>query len=455
MHSLNKVKEDLGSEEVLTKIQRALLLLKTYLETFRRKYAYHFRRMSIDGQGVLTHAELVDLRSHGPIRIVVQTAGSPAGLTEKVNFDMQMTDLVADLRAEITAWWENKALLTFAKDKSDLGPLRLITQGQEIGSEVDEKCLSEIGFKDMQLVFISQGARGLGGSHGHVGGSGHHRGFPDNLNLPPFPGKDKMPMNLLLQPLHFEQLFLLMQNLSDLRVNGMPYPKAQILSRRVWDILMLLPTNPTLKEKLQNITTEDESTLKDLLNPSSPQKLMYTFYIVDWLGRPARLRRPSGLSEQTGNGGGNAASLATGGDPELASWSTRFAQAGGLKLLFSIFASGALQSRDGNVWCEWRQDCLSALLKLLLQFGAHPEDHDALVHELVDNPNSPKKKHRRGGNGRKSSGHATRNNIIVPRLAPNMITLMAGDTVIAKATSVLLEASQFAKDPNAYRYVIP
>ena len=39
--------------------------------------------MSIDGQGVLTHAELVDLKAHGPIRIVVQTAGSPAGLTEK------------------------------------------------------------------------------------------------------------------------------------------------------------------------------------------------------------------------------------------------------------------------------------------------------------------------------------------------------------------------------------
>ena len=71
----------LGSEEVLTKIQRALLLLKTYLETFRRKYAYHFRRMSIDGQGVLTHAELVDLKSQGPIRcvLVFLTASSSRG----------------------------------------------------------------------------------------------------------------------------------------------------------------------------------------------------------------------------------------------------------------------------------------------------------------------------------------------------------------------------------------
>merc|ERR1712020_752996 len=102
---------NLGSEQTLTKVQRALLLLKTYLETFRRKYAYHFRRMSIEGHGVQTHAELVDLKSQGPIRITVQAAGAP-GLQEKVTFDMQLTDLVADLRAEITAWWESKANMT-------------------------------------------------------------------------------------------------------------------------------------------------------------------------------------------------------------------------------------------------------------------------------------------------------------------------------------------------------
>jgi hypothetical protein len=74
--------------------------------------------------------------------------------------------------------------------------------------------------------------------------------------LPPFPGKENMPMNLLLQPVHFEELFSLMQNLSDLRLSSesgaqLPHPKAQILSRRVWDILMLLPTNSRLKESLQ------------------------------------------------------------------------------------------------------------------------------------------------------------------------------------------------------------
>ena len=91
-------------DELLVRITRALLLLKTYLETFRRRYAYHFRRMSIEGQGVSTHAELIEANSASPLKILVQTAG----YQEKVTFEMQSTDLLAELRAEIQAWWEVK-----------------------------------------------------------------------------------------------------------------------------------------------------------------------------------------------------------------------------------------------------------------------------------------------------------------------------------------------------------
>jgi ubiquitin carboxyl-terminal hydrolase 34 len=102
------------------------------------------------------------------------------------------------------------------------GPLRLITQGQEISCEVDEKAMIDFGFKDLQLVFVSQGAAS------RSGGMSSHR----HEMLPPFPGKEKMPMNLLLLPIHFEQLFSLMQNLSDMRFpndNGvlLPHPKVR------------------------------------------------------------------------------------------------------------------------------------------------------------------------------------------------------------------------------------
>lgn len=63
-----------------------------------------------------------------------------------------------------------------------------------------------------------------------------------------------------------------------------PHTKAQVLSRRVWDILTLLPTNPTLLRGFQQLDCETK--LQELLDPASPQKLMYSLYIVESLSRP-------------------------------------------------------------------------------------------------------------------------------------------------------------------------
>ena len=61
-----------------------------------------------------------------------------------------------------------------------------------------------------------------------------------------------------------------------------PDTKAQIMSRRVWEILLLLPTNPEIKQRLQDV--DQDSDMASLLDPHCPQKLLYTFYIIDWLG---------------------------------------------------------------------------------------------------------------------------------------------------------------------------
>ena len=116
-------------------------------------------------------------------------------------------------------------------------------------------------------------------------------------------------MNLLLLPIHFELLFAIMSRLSEMKSSSVQdqrslttkNTKAQLLSRRVWDILLLLPTSPHLKESLQNIHGDYAANdlFKKLLDPGSPQKLMYTLYIVDWLGRPVRLRRHSGVAAVT------------------------------------------------------------------------------------------------------------------------------------------------------------
>ena len=483
MRSLRTASQDLapnGKDEILIRIQRALLLLKTYLETFRRKYAYHFRRLSIDGQGVSTHAELVDSRAVGPIRIVVQAAD---GFQEKATLEMQCMDLVADLRAEISAWWEGKvvpernaatekgggAVVTAATapqaSGSGGGPLRIITQGQEVSPDLDEKTLIETRFKDLQLCYVSQGRGAVP--------AGFNRGSSET---PQFPGKDRMPMNTLLESDNFEQLFVLMQSLSNLRVRNekgtiAPHPKAQILSRRVWDILMLLPTNPHIKDVFQHIEQTPEDKMRELLSAKSPQKLMYTFYIVDWLGRPIRLRRHSGVVEPSGDGAIGSPSAPSADQP----WIQRFIAGGGLRLLFEIFASGELQQRDdSSVWCEWKQDCLSALLKLLVQFGVDSHDYAALADQLVEASNlaaaaavaaasnsTPRKKSKRlhGGGLRHNSGAAFggggsgagEQRLLVPRLSSTMLSLVSVDVVMPRLSSVLADAS-YNKDSALQQY---
>ena len=55
-------------DDNLVTCHRALLLLKSHLETFRRKYAFQFRRLAIEGNPVSCHAELVEVRHSSLIR---------------------------------------------------------------------------------------------------------------------------------------------------------------------------------------------------------------------------------------------------------------------------------------------------------------------------------------------------------------------------------------------------
>lgn len=88
----------------LTIIERGLLLLKTHLEAFRRRYgcgkyisvkvlyecrsdlicvcrfAYHLRQWQIEGTGISSHLKALSDKQSLPLRIVCQ----PAGLPDKV-----------------------------------------------------------------------------------------------------------------------------------------------------------------------------------------------------------------------------------------------------------------------------------------------------------------------------------------------------------------------------------
>lgn len=290
-----------GCEEeyALMCVQRGLMLLNTHLDTFRRRYAFHLRRWAIEGKGIGSHSNLKNEGAGPSIRIVLQ----PAGLSEKSLLHMHSYDLIAELKAEISKWWENLQGGARASGVSapvlglllSEGPLRIITQGQELTSEYDERSLGDVGFKDNQIVYVS------------LGGRGARRKEPlDHPTLQPPPPKECLPTVLLLQPKYFEKLFKLMQTLGDMEIQGnnniQTHTKAQLLSRRVWDILAILPTNPNILESFQSLSvdlfeceTADnleerkfrkeaiKRKLTELLHPGNLQKFMYSLHIVESL----------------------------------------------------------------------------------------------------------------------------------------------------------------------------
>lgn len=425
--SSSKLAED--EERHSTIIQRALTLLKTHLEVFRCRYSYHLRKMQLSGDiSIVPHrAKAVERASLQMLRISCH----PAPISDKMQFEMQSTDFVGELRAEITHWWTN----VIGKCKAELvtsvpvdGPIRLLSHGKELHHEDDEKTLAEFGIKDMSIVFLSIGAQNRQQKRS--------RDAIEPASLLPPPPKDKLPMTLLLKQSYFEQLFSLTQRLGSMK--GTSHIRAQVLSRRVWDIIQILPTSPDLLNRFNEITStaEDDSAMdtsstsqqqsmsfvfNSLLSPNSPQKLIYSVQIVEWLRR---------TSKKEDN------------------WSKRFVECGGLQHIFDIFVSGVLQQTDSeSSWNEWKQDCLASLLQLIYQFGiTNPLTKDAkpdvptVTHEVEP---IVKKKQRRKGSIDKLLVHQFNNKLL------SMLNDV--DSMLRVLLTILQEATSRTNDVNCYQ----
>lgn len=94
---------------------------------------------------------------------------------KQTTLEMLSSDLVAELRAEVTNWWEgvqqrHQQKQEEAQQASSVagsvltpilgamlgdGPIRMITQGQELTTDMDEKSLSDLQFKDGQVVRVA------------------------------------------------------------------------------------------------------------------------------------------------------------------------------------------------------------------------------------------------------------------------------------------------------------
>ena len=72
--------------------------------------------------------------------------------------------------------------------------------------------------------------------------------------------------------------------------------RVQLMSRKVWELLMMLPTSPGLMKTFEAIADDQQQQqpkldvvdIPKLLEPENPHKLMYSLQIVEYLSKPAR-----------------------------------------------------------------------------------------------------------------------------------------------------------------------
>uniref|UniRef100_A0A8C9UXP2 Ubiquitin carboxyl-terminal hydrolase 34 n=1 Tax=Scleropages formosus TaxID=113540 RepID=A0A8C9UXP2_SCLFO len=441
----------------LTIIERGLLMLKTHLEAFRRRFAYHLRQWQIEGTGISSHLKALSDKQSLPLRIVCQ----PAGLPDKMTIEMYPSDQVADLRAEVTHWYENlqkeqmnqqAQLQEFGQSSRQgdfpgglMGPVRMISSGHELTTDYDEKTLHELGFKDMQMVFVS-----LGAPRRERKGEGVQ--LPASC-LPP-PQKDNIPMLLLLQEPHLTTLFDLLEMLACFKPPSTEqalenaesarceelHLHAENLSRRVWELLMLLPTCPNMLLAFQNISEEmggEGLCWKDLLRIKSPHKLLYALEIIEALGKPnRRIRR-----ESTGSYSDLYPDSDDSSEDQIEnsknSWSCKFVASGGLQLLLEIFNSGILEPKEQESWTVWLLDCLACLLKLICQFAVDPADLDLAYHDVFAWSGLADSQRKRAwpGKSRKGTGEHGKG-LHIPRLTEVFLSLVQGNNLIQRLINV-------------------
>ncbi|KAL8583540.1 hypothetical protein ACOMHN_054856 [Nucella lapillus] len=435
-----------GPAVYVQRIHRGLILLKNHLELFSRRYAFHLRTLRLDGVGMTPH------QAPSPGKCSIRLLLQPTGITEKTQIDMQVTDLVSELRAEVTRWWEilqrqqqqqRQQLSELTAGHSGLaspilgamlgdGPIRMIFLGQELTVDVDDKTLAEMQLKDNLLVFVSVGAsRTPKKQDGTVPSS-----------CLPAPDRAKMPLALLTQEPHFGNLFTLLEKLSnagsemensDAQERARLQAEARRLSRVVWELLMILPTSPS---HLQGFTQQsgepgsgDAGSKVDwdsLLPPDSPHRLYYSLQILEQLayGKP-----PSRKTIMT-VGAGDMLSFTSEGTSASNQWKTRFMSKGGVAHLLNIVMSGTLQPQEGDSWSQWNQECLAYLLRIITQFSAEHQDKDAMF-EDTEAQDSPRKKIRRLRDEK----------VVIPRLTQSTMDLLNVEELLKIVMKILYETA--------------
>lgn len=380
-------------DESLDVMQKVILLVRTHLEVFRAHWSFYLRMLQLNNEADLISHRLnaYEIKLTMTVRLVCQSASS----MDKTTIEVQAGDFIGELRAEVVKWWyshvdrsyfeqannefptsptsstsssqsdhenfhkrEANKIQSLNKDPSALSAftefllsnhhsLRLLSHNQEIPFDWDERQINELDFKDMQVIYVLNEIKPSLDKREDMDSNKSHES--SHFNYVP---KNEIPSMLLLRHMYFERLMKADKLLGAFQGDNIDLiNRAKTLSRRVWEIIQILPTCPHYRDNIERcgILGDDwrlsSPQCSELLCVDSPQRLLYSLQIIDIL-----------KSSHT--------------NP---SWTSVFISKGGLSDLYEVFMSQKLlPQQNSSEWNEWLQECLAYLLKLIFQFGTEP-----------------------------------------------------------------------------------
>lgn len=275
--------------------------------------------------------------------------------------------------------------------------IRLLSHQQEISIDWDERQINELDFKDMQVIYVlgdikpsttsnveafdemstEKSSELL--SNNNINNNSNNNTMNDNGNnqqtnqnahqTTNYIPKSEIPSILLLRQQYFDRLIEVDKYLGAFKSDSVDLMnRAKVLSKRVWEIIQILPTSPHYKEDIKRCGLENDeirlktAELSNLLSAECPQRLLYSLQTIDILKSSY----------------------------DLPTWRLTFIQKGGLADIYDVFMSEKLLPNDNEDWNEWLQECLAYLLKLLFQFGTRPANNCNLTNENSSSSSSSK-----------------------------------------------------------------
>lgn len=379
-------------------IQQILKILRNHLESYSKRFAFHLEMWRLAGKNVQSHQ---CIRKNHNKDHVIKILCQPMGMSDKFTFKMQSSDLLAVFRARVTSWCINAVnKQDDAANKENFAllkpPFRLISHGHELTPDLDVKTLAELGVRDQQLVYISV-------ANIRKDRLSNPSQYPASLQ--PAPNFESVPMIQLLKEDKFLQLFNFLEvlyrvskmddykklwadmveskldelsSLEDSTENVFDNPHelvkplpVDVLLSNAWDLILLLPTNVVIRNRIVQGEFQSPEKWKQLLNLDQKFRLLYFLQILDGLTLPLL---KATKDESVGDSSADSDSSLSDTDKSPSpfdrcslQWVRKLFRTGMISQLLSLFLSDELAP---NVDLdEWSLNALAYIIKILTRIG--------------------------------------------------------------------------------------